>query len=382
MLSTILLEGALAVDAVGWPSQRDVALDGGGGLARQHVADLLVGVRGAELPEVLTRASLGEERAQEPLDRSGHLGGGHTIADGTRYSRVGADRAAHAEVVGVHQPPVDLQLLALEAEIGDPVLAATIGAAGDVDLQVLLESRQPRLEIGHESSGEALGLRQRDLAELRPRAGDGAAPERRGVDAKPERLELPREILGQAPRHVEDEEVLHTRGAQVPSAVALGQLRHRAKLRRGEPAPQHGDADVGKARLLLGVYTHMVAIHVFRRCFRCARGEALPQARLELGKEARLRPSVMQEEELEPGLLATLPEHIAVAKDFCDTLHHGGRLMPRYGRVESPPPTRTEKPSCPVSGCRSAVSPTSLISGYEHHTRQPVIDTLNLRGRL
>ncbi len=29
-----------------------------------------------------------------------------------------------------------------------------------------------------------------------------------------------------------------------------------------------------------------------------------------------------------------------------------------------------------------AVRPTSLISGYEHHARQPVSETLNLRGRL
>src|SRR5882762_10141503 len=60
------------------------------------------------------------------------------------------------------------------------------------------------------------------------------------------------------------------------------------------------------------------------------------------------------------------------------------KRTPRCGSVESPPATRKENPtSSPCKRFRvTAVSPTSLISGYVHHERQPVIETLNLRGRL
>src|SRR5262252_1680041 len=335
-MSRLLSGSGLAVDSVRRPRQRDIALDGHRGHAGQHVADLLVRVRRAELPEVLPGASLGEEGSEEPLDRLRHLGGGDAIAHGAGHSGVRAHRAAHAEVVGVDQAPVDLQFLALQTQIGDPVLAAAVRAAGDVDLQVLLESGQPGLEIGHEAACEPLGLRQGDLAELRARACDGPAPEGGCVDAKPEGLQLLPEILGETPRHVEDEEVLHARGAQVARAVALGELSYRAKLDRGEPTAQHGDADIGKAGLLLWVNAHVVAIHVLRRSLRHAGVERLAEARLELGEEPCLRPAVMQEEELETGLLATLAKHVAVAEDLRDPLDHGGPLVPRHEGVEPP----------------------------------------------
>ena len=56
----------------------------------------------------------------------------------------------------------------------------------------------------------------------------------------------------------------------------------------------------------------------------------------------------------------------------------------RCGSVDNPPATRNEKPVsvCPRNCRVTAVSPTSLISGYEHQSRHPVSETLNLRGRL
>src|SRR5262249_31617442 len=153
------------------------------------------------------------------------------------------------------------------------------------------------LEIGHQTACETLGLRQGNLAELRARAGDGPAPEGGCVDAKPEGLQLLPEILGDAPRHVEDEKVLHARGAQVARAVAFGELSPGAKLDRGERTAQHGDADIREAGLILWVNAHVVAIYVLRRNLRDAGGEPLAEARLELGEEACLRPAVMQEKE-------------------------------------------------------------------------------------
>jgi hypothetical protein len=45
-----------------------------------------------------------------------------------------AHRSAEAEVVGVGELAFVLDLLAFDADVGDPVLAAAVGAAGDVSL--------------------------------------------------------------------------------------------------------------------------------------------------------------------------------------------------------------------------------------------------------
>ena len=55
------------------------------------------------------------------------------IADGTSDGGVCADGAAETEVVGVGELAVVLDLLAFDADVGDPVLAATVGAPGDVE---------------------------------------------------------------------------------------------------------------------------------------------------------------------------------------------------------------------------------------------------------
>jgi hypothetical protein len=65
-----------------------------------------------------------------------------------------ANRSSDAEVVGVDELPVLLDLLALQPEVSDPVLAATIGASGDVQLEVLLEARQPLVEFFAQPTGE------------------------------------------------------------------------------------------------------------------------------------------------------------------------------------------------------------------------------------
>ena len=199
---------------------------------------------------------------------------------------------------------------------------------------MLLESGEPRLEVDHQSTREALGLGEGDLAELGARAGDGAAPEGRGVDAKPERLDLPPKLLGEVPRHVEDEEVLHAGGPQVARAVALGEMGHRAELARGEPTPEDRDADIGEAVLPLRVNTHVIAVDVVGRALGHRRLELLAEAPLELRLEPVHRPAMVQEEELETGLLAILPKDIAVTEDLRDALDHRGGLSPRHERVE------------------------------------------------
>ena len=53
-----------------------------------------------------------------------------------------AERAAQAEVVRIQHAIADFDLLALDANVCNPVLAATVRASGDVKFQVLLETRQ------------------------------------------------------------------------------------------------------------------------------------------------------------------------------------------------------------------------------------------------
>src|SRR4030095_8291537 len=103
---------------------------------------------------------------QEPLERGPPRVRRQPEADGAGRGLMAADRAAHAEVVSVHERAVDLDLLALEAEVGDPVLPAAVRAAGDVDPEMLLEPGQALLERLDEAAGEALRLGERQLAEL------------------------------------------------------------------------------------------------------------------------------------------------------------------------------------------------------------------------
>src|SRR5882672_12692733 len=308
--------GCSAFEVMRSPRLRHIARHGLHGLAGQDGADLLVAARGAELAEVVALPPLGQVDAEQPLDGRGHLAGRRAIADGPRRRLMRPHGAADAEVVGVDHLPVRLGLLALEADVGDPVLAAAIGTAGDVDLQVLLEAGQPRLEILHQVAREALGLREGDLAELAARARDGAAPEGRALETQAQALDLSPQLLGAGPRHVQDEEVLHPRGPQVARAVAKREGGEGPELSGLDPAPQHRDADIGEAVLLLRVNAHVVAIDVLGRDLGHARLELLPQPPLELRLESLGRPAVLEKEELEPGLLAVLTEDIAVAEDL------------------------------------------------------------------
>src|SRR6266849_7965832 len=344
-----------AFEAVRSPRLRHVARHGLHKLAGQDGTDLLVAARGAELAEVVALSPLGQVDAEQPLDRRGHLGGRRAIANGARRRLLSAHRAADAEVVGVDHAPVHLGLFPLEADIGDPVLAAAIGTAGDVDLQMLLEARQPRFEIVHQAVRESLGLREGDLAELAARAGDGATPEGRALEAEPQGLDLAPQLGGAAPGHVQDKEVLHPRRPQIARAIAQAEGGEGPELSGLEPAPQHRDAHIGEAVLLLRVYAHVIAVEVVGWGLGHGRLELLAHSPLELCLEAPGRPAVLEKEELEPGLLAVLAEDITVAEELGDAFDHGQRLMPgderveaRCGSVESPPPTRSEKPARPV----------------------------------
>ena len=71
-----------------------------------------------------------------------------------------------------------LDLFAFDADVGDPMLAAAVGAAGYVELELLVESRQALFQLFDKPAREALGLGDGELAEFGAGAGDRAAPER------------------------------------------------------------------------------------------------------------------------------------------------------------------------------------------------------------
>src|SRR3990172_1320545 len=115
---------------------------------------------------------------QQALDGARHLGRGATVSDRPGLALMLADSAPHTEVVCIDHYSFHLDLLALDADVGDPVLAAAIRATSHVDLEVLVKSWHPLLKLFHQPLGEALRLRKGQLTEFRSRARDRTPPER------------------------------------------------------------------------------------------------------------------------------------------------------------------------------------------------------------
>src|SRR6266404_9866156 len=110
-------------------------------------------------------------------------------------------------------------------------------------------------------------------------------------------------------------------------AVTLGQIRDRAHLVRAEPPAQDREARVHEPRPLLRMNTHVVAVGLLGQDLGHRGVEAEAEPVLERGLEALGGPSVIEKEELEPGLLAVLAEHVAVAEDLRHALDHRQHLL-------------------------------------------------------
>src|SRR5207245_2356444 len=137
-------------------------------------------------------------------------------------------------------------------------------------------------------------------------------PERWALDPEAGRFALPRQRTGPLAANVEDQEVLHRGRAQLAGAVALGQIGHGPHLLGGETTPQDRGAGVDVAVLLLRVNADVIAIHVVGRLFGDGGLESEADAPLELGLEALGGPAVLQEEELQPRLLAVLARQATI----------------------------------------------------------------------
>src|SRR5205823_5509084 len=163
----------LTVNSGGYWARRGAARDRGSFLSREDRPQVRLGVASEELAQVLVRLPAGLVLAQQALDRGGDLRRRAAIPDLPRHALELAQRTAQEEIVGVDHPAVHLHLLPFDADVRDPVLAAAIRAAGDVDLQVLVEAGEALVQLLHEPAGEALRLRDGEFAELRSGAGNG-----------------------------------------------------------------------------------------------------------------------------------------------------------------------------------------------------------------
>ena len=129
------------------------------------------------------------------------------------------------------------------------MLAAGVGAAGDVEADLLVEAGEAVFELGDEPLVEGLGLGDGELAELGAGAGDGAAPEGGDVDVEAEGVELDDEGGGLAVGDVGDEDVLADGGAELAVAVLVGEVGEGDELIAGEAAVEDGGSDGGEAGL-------------------------------------------------------------------------------------------------------------------------------------
>ncbi len=134
--------------------------------------------------EVLERfagVAIGLEGVEEAGDGVGNFIGEATVADGASDGSDVADAATDAEIVGVEEFAIDLDFFAFDANVSDPVLAATVGAAGDVEFELMLEVGVAIFESFGKPAGESFGFGESEFAEFGAGAGDGAAGEGRSL---------------------------------------------------------------------------------------------------------------------------------------------------------------------------------------------------------
>src|SRR5579862_4769777 len=143
----------------------------------KKLAQLRVAVARKEATQILSGFALGEIAAKKPLQRVRNVRRRAAVADRPRRCLMQAECSANAEIIGVDQAVVDLDLFPLNADVGDPVLTATVWAACYMQLQMLIESGQALLQFLYQPTREALGFGDGELAELGAAAGNRSTRE-------------------------------------------------------------------------------------------------------------------------------------------------------------------------------------------------------------
>src|SRR5215469_13500331 len=146
--------------------------------------------------------------AQQPLNRLRAILCGSTVSNLPCNSSIFAHRSADAEIERVDHLSILLDLLALKPNVRNPRLPARVRASRHMQSDLLIELRNPLLELAHQPLVELLRLRNRQLAELRARARNRSAEEHRRLNLQPKVAELPDQLLHLRVRHIDDEDVL------------------------------------------------------------------------------------------------------------------------------------------------------------------------------
>src|SRR6202158_235015 len=362
----------LAFDSQRHGPSRSVAFDRGDEFSSQPPANLLVRVAREETPQILARCALLVEFAQQPLYGVRHFGRRATEAHRPRNRSELAHAAANAEVIRVDHPTVDLQLLAFDSNVRDPVLAAAIWASSDVQLELLLESRQSLIELFREPARKALRLSQRQLAELRPRASNGSARKSRSAYRQADRGQLARDSRRMPVGNIHDQQVLHDGVAEMPVGVAVGEIRSGAQLLRRYAPAQHVGADIGKAPLLLCVNADVIAMNVRRKLFGLGRIERKPKPILQSGQEGLRGPAMLQEQKFQPGALPVLAEHFGFTKELRHAAYDRDSLLPPHESVQANAEVRISRETPGHAHRESDLIPVQALS--RDRSKSDIID--------
>ena len=268
--------------------------------------------------EVLAWFAFLEVTGQQSFESCWNLGGRNTITNGATDGGMFAYGSAYTEVKGVHHFSFVFDLLAFQANVSDPVLAAAVGAAGYMQLELLVEAGQTFFELLNEPPREALGLANGKLAELGAGAGNCPAPEGRALDMQSYLFELACQFSGFSLRNIDEEQILHDRRTELAVAEAFSKLRGRGELISRKTSPQNRRSDVAQARLPLRVNADVVAQNVFGSDFARSRIEPVPDASLDLLEKALGGPILAREEMLQARPVTALTESLLVSEDACD----------------------------------------------------------------
>src|SRR5439155_5295193 len=115
---------------------RQIALDGKENFAGEDFADLVIGFAREKSAQRFVLETMFLKIGQQAFDGIGDVGGGAAITNWPRDGRNLSEAAADTEIIGIHKLAVLLDLLAFNADVGDPVLAAAIWAASNVQLDL------------------------------------------------------------------------------------------------------------------------------------------------------------------------------------------------------------------------------------------------------
>ena len=169
-----------------------------------------------------------------------------------------------------------------------------------MQFELLIEFGNARLELFNEPSGKRFRFRNCQLAEFRAGAGDGAAPEGCRFNLQIDMLQLPREFRSAAPRHIDENEVLHRGCGQFARAEAFGELGGLGKLISRDASAENRRADIGEPRLLLRMNSNVVAIDIGRNLLILSSLELVAQSPLKLATEPFFTPPLLKKQVLEP----------------------------------------------------------------------------------